>query len=419
MLNNTVYSDQEPESLDSNVQNISEKSLEEEINLLQSKLEQIKKPKKKDNLLLLLLLLLASLLALVVSCLYFYPSEIRKLISKNNSIISNYPSQTSSPQEIMAEQNKKIKESGINLQKVTNVGYEFYLGEIGYSGVSSINDEVKNAITDVIYKSNFPKNLLKNIGIIITNTLAINSNTNIKTPSGTNLRIPNFPAVFLSGGGLYSQSYNNFSLIFINTKKLCSSDYQIYAAMMGQQVKQQSSCYVDNNFLKNTLTHELGHHIGSKMTDAEWVEFYKLRNIPSNTPRQGDVWQTSPTEDFAEVYTNTYTGSDISTTFGLITKTSSYDEADNCQKIHENLLKQYFKNDMSKYYNFIYSGDDFNTDPTLKDSQLQSCRKEVLLNPDKYPDVVKKIEMFGSIYKSISDQTTKDFIKNIVNRLNQ
>jgi len=153
----------------------------------------------------------------------------------------------------------------IVLQKVDNVGYQFYLGQIDHSDAPPLNDDIKNAITETIYKSKFPKKLLNNIGIIIVNTLAITPEKRIKTPYGE-ISIPSFPPVFLSGGGLYTRYHKPMSLIFINSKKICDSSIEMLEEALGRKINSSSSCYVDTNFLSKPLTHELGHHVGSLMT---------------------------------------------------------------------------------------------------------------------------------------------------------
>lgn len=430
MLNNIVYSDKEVEPVNNSVQNISEKSLEEEINILQPEFEQIKKPKKSSNLLLLILLLLASFFILISFLLSNYPSQIRKLISNTSS----------SPTKIKTIYQKATGQeiSTIELQQVDNVGYNFYIGQIDYAKSPPLGDEVKNAITQVIYKSQFPKRLLKDVAIIVVNSLAITPDKKIKTPSGL-ISIPTFPAVFLSGGGLYSQNYGSMSIIYINSKMICSEIDKAFVQALGGKTD-KDTCYVSTEFLSKTLTHELAHHIGSKLTNKEWNKFYQLRNIPANTPKRGQKWETSPTEDFAEVYTNTFTGNEVRTYYGLLTKAYDFMK-DPCDKIIDTIMKTYESNNpepkidysikikgdiMAPYKNWTNAMSEYNTKKSEYkkslevNSQVQDCRRDVLNYPEKYPEVTKTSEYDPGIeYKREVSQQTKDFIKNIVNRLNQ
>jgi len=66
------------------------------------------------------------------------------------------------------------------------------------------------------------------------------------------------------------------------------------------------------------LTHELGHGIALKLTESEWKEFYKLRGIPSGTPKQTTKWELSPEEDFTEVYAHVLVKKPIQTQYGKL-----------------------------------------------------------------------------------------------------
>lgn len=182
----------------------------------------------------------------------------------------------------------------IPLQKVTNVGYVFYLGQIDYPGSPDISDTLKNDVTDIIYKSNFPKSLLSNMAIVFVNTLAVTPDQYIGAPGGK-IKVKDFPPDFMYGGGIYSQvGDNQISIIFINKN------------------------FTELSKLRDVLTHELGHHVGFQLTREEWSAFYKLRKIPQKTPLQTSDWLTSPIEDFAEVYKNIYTGLKIHTAYSSV-----------------------------------------------------------------------------------------------------
>jgi hypothetical protein len=281
----------------------------------------------------------------------------------------------------------------ITLQRVENVGYVFYIGQIDYPGISPISDVTKDNITQIIYKANFPKNLLKSVGIIIVNTLAVSEYEYIKMPE-EEISMPSFSPGFMTGGGVYSGKFGKMSLIFINKTKFDS--------------------------LSEILTHELGHHIGAQLTSEEWKEYYELRGIPSTTSRSGISWGLSPQEDFAEVYRSIFTGSKVRTYYGLLLKSDYLFSEDECGEIYAGLMDNYKK---TKYPNADpWSMPWFVTEEEAgitSNAELQDCRRKVLSNPEGYPIDWRFAELFGPPYYNVIDQATKNFVIQIINRLNR
>ena len=257
--------------------------------------------------------------------------------------------------------------------------------------------------------------------------MAIESTTYIITPGGQ-IPVGSFPPEFLKGGGIYSGTYGRFntSVIFIN-KNLIS------------ELR-----------LKDVLTHELGHHIGRQMTDAEWKEYYELRYIPTGMERTSKEWRLSPQEDFAEVYSNIFTNYKIDTVFGLLESAQGFDMVAKCGVIHDELyFIEYYKQKAEKesidinsiennlkYKSDLQMDEDKELEEIVKskmdemdeykelreilgkiikpNSKLQDCRREILLNPEKYSDDY----FLGVPYISKVSDGTKIFINEIIARLN-
>jgi hypothetical protein len=159
-------------------------------------------------------------------------------------------------------------------------------------------------------------------------------------------------------------------------------DFLYEGGVYGTYQSGRSIIYLNNDVfpkvsLNDVLTHELGHAIGKTLTDADWTKYYQLREIASGTPRYGSNWNLSPAEDFAEVYKNTFTGLDIKTYYGL-----------------------------GSYRGFF--------ERTCKNIQTQSCRQNIMMNPSKYPDDFR----YGTPYKSVVSQSTKDFINAVISKQN-
>jgi hypothetical protein len=222
----------------------------------------------------------------------------------------------------------------------------------------------------------------------------------VRTSTGILNNVPALTPNFLSEGGLYGTYGNGSSssaIIYLN-KSIIASD------------------------LTGTLTHELGHAIGSKLTDADWKKFYQLRNIPTNTPRQGTNWYLSPQEDFAEVFKYTFTGIAVRTYYGLLAPSNpsgSEMALSSCHEIYQNLYDSYApKVDMSNYLNSIMNPVKIDyaaiEAKITANSKMQTCRRNVFANPSKYPDDWE----FGTPYKTSVGQAAKDFIVSIINKLN-
>ena len=284
------------------------------------------------------------------------------------------------------------------LQQVNNLGYTFYLGQI--DNTNNITDTFKNQITKIVSDAHIPKSILKNTPIIILNSLALTGGQYVREPTGALDNVPTLTPNFLSEGGLYGTYGNSSSssaIIYLN-KSIIASD------------------------LTGTLTHELGHAVGSKLTDADWKKFYQLRNIPTNTPRQGTNWYTSPQEDFAEVFKYTFTGIAARTYYGILVPNIGADST-SCTSIYFDLQNSYTPkpdaNDPTAWLQAIANPPKIDYTAIeakiTANPQMQTCRRNVMANPSKY----SSDWAYGvTPYKSSVTQATKDFIVSIVNKLN-
>lgn len=259
---------------------------------------------------------------------------------------------------------------GLSLETVNNIGYTFKLGQIDYENSPNISDDLKNTITNILLDAGFPKNLLNNMAIVIVNTLA--------APDVEAL----FNPIFLKGGGVFTTINNGIAYIFIN-KTIIGNSTQ----------------------LKDVLTHELGHRIDTQLTEQEWVEYYKLRGIPKNTPLNGEAWNLSPREDFADVYTNIFTGSQI--------KTSYYGFLEPVMDPILEILGACGELLMEKSNQLIQNGMMESLKMAGQNSEIQSCRKNIMLHPEKYTNEWR----YGVPYKSVLTDATKNFVQKIINRL--
>lgn len=286
---------------------------------------------------------------------------------------------------ISPPQQQTISGRAVPLQEVKNLGYVFYLGQI--DNTNNITDNLKNQITKIVYNAHFPKDMLKNIPIIILNNLSLTGDQYIPTPAG-NLKVPDLKADFLSEGGIYVTFSSGSAIIFINKP------------------------IIAQGLLAEVLTHELGHAIGSKLTDKDWLKFYQLRNIPTGTPRMGTNWNLSPAEDFAEVYKNTFTGIEVKTYYGQLIPNLGIEM--HCMITYQDAEASYYpkidSSDTNAWINSITKPIkiDYETIKlqTNANPKVQGCRRDVLLNPSKYSSDWQ----YGTPYKTIVNQVTKNFV---------
>lgn len=252
----------------------------------------------------------------------------------------------------------------IPAEKINNVGYTFYLGAIDYTSSSPINDDLKTQVTNIINTARFPQSLLNNLSIILVNSLAASPLMYVETPNGW-IKVNNFSPDFLSEGGFYAQYYSDAAIIFLNKQNVN-----------------------DPTNLKRVLTHELGHGIELQMNDDAWSEYYKLRGIPTKTPRNGSSWTSSPMEDFAEVYKNIFTGLPIATSYGLLSGGQSWDgKESDWGPCMQKFMELSFMTNLSDA-------------AVLKNTELQNCRRKNI-----------------SHYRSVVDEKTKEFVMKIVDQL--
>jgi hypothetical protein len=178
-------------------------------------------------------------------------------------------------------------------------GHEFYTAKIDQSGSIDIGSEPKQSIAKLFNSIDFPPALSKNLIIALIDPTMVKPNDRLNIPWA-----PGELSIELQ------------------------PEYGTYQDVWGGSVIALNNL---TGFDRIVLMHEFGHLIGNRLTDEEWQEYYKLRAIPSNTPRSSDNWALSPQEDFAEVYKAVYKsavvavweerGWSIQTNFGILMPT--------------------------------------------------------------------------------------------------
>jgi len=285
----------------------------------------------------------------------------------------------------------------VPLQEVKNLGYDFYIAQIDSQGVNNLTDDFKNQVTKIVYDTHFPQSILTNLPIIILNNLALTGDQYVTISTG-NLRIPDLKPDFLSEGGIYATFTSNSAIIFINKPIIAQ----------GQ--------------LTNVLAHELGHAVGATLSDQDWKKYYQLRGITAGTSRHGTNWNLSPEEDFAEVYKNTFTGIDVRTFYGQLMPMVGMDIG-SCRTVYFNAESNYTpkvdSSNPSAYWQSMLRPSNVDTSAieakAEADSSVQACRRGVMSNPSAHSSDWS----FGTPYKSVVNQATKNFIVSIATRLNQ
>jgi hypothetical protein len=315
-----------------------------------------------------------------------------------NDIFSSGP--TSKSSQTPSASVKTNSGTQVTLQEVKNLGYDFYLGEIETSGTTNINDDLKNQITKVAYTAQFPTSLLKTVPIIILNNLALTGDQYISVPSG-NLKVPDLKGEWLSEGGIYVTFSSGAAVIFINKPIIAQGRFT------------------------EVLTHELGHAVGSKLTDQEWTKFYSLRGIPTGTVRHGTNWNLSPEEDFAEVYKNIFTGIAVRTFYGQLTPSIGDIDMGSCMSVYMDAQNRYTPksetdpNDPSAWLKAMQNPPKVDyaavSSQANADAKVQACRKDVMMNQAAH----QSDWAYGVPYKSNVGPATKTFVQGIVTQLNQ
>lgn len=285
-------------------------------------------------------------------------------------------------------------------------GYDLYTSKVDSTGNIDIGSEQKQNIVKLLNALGYPKKLTTKLIIASLDPTIVKENDTLQIP-WTGYPVKFSSATRMENSGLFTQiDGKEGAIIFINNTA---------------------------NFNTETLTHELGHYIGTQMTEDEWRKFYKLRHIASGTPRLGSSWESSPTEDFAEVYKATYNQSplevsrvthrqsgsnewDIKTIYGiLVPSQTNLIIDDKCYELEQELVSKYVLahspvNNGMPYFDFSANAEQNNKarDVVQSSSELQKCRRDNN-GISKYTG--------GYIYTSQLDEQTKEFVRSLITRL--
>jgi hypothetical protein len=284
----------------------------------------------------------------------------------------------------LAVQTNSVGTKTYPFERIDLWGYTFYTSKIDGGGSVDIGSQNKQTIGKLLVSLSFPPDLTNSLGIVAADPTLMKSGDQFQVPWLGTMQIP---LAFQPEGGLYTQ-IGSGALIFLN------GGYDL-----------------------SVLTHELGHQIGSHMTDQEWSQYYKLRGISASAPRRSGNWNLSPEEDFAEVYRTTYgQGGPIQTHYGLLmaSNDSSYsDFISSCSDEYNQAQQDYIKaHSTSSPYSFSLPSSDMlkkaeeaaNSSPVV-----QVCRR----------DNNKASPFGGVLYTYQVSPATKQFIQNIVTSLKQ
>ncbi len=281
------------------------------------------------------------------------------------------------------------------VQHISLWGYEFYTSKVDQTGNIDIGSEQKQTIAKLLKNLGFPPNLTSNLVIVNTDPAIIGPNDKIQLPwSGSDV----VTIALQPEGGLYDHVLNG-AVIFLNNLS-------------------------GNN--SAVLTHELGHHIGYYLTDAEWVQFYKLRGIPDNMPKYSSNWNLAPQEDFAEAYKATYKSSvvgsggysfggnewAVKTQYGSLVPRLGLDTVPTCEKLYSQAVQNYIQaNTAENSYGFSVPINVINKAESVANDnpQVQKCRR----------DNIGSLEpLFGGLlYGSQVNPATEQFVKDVVARM--
>lgn len=260
-------------------------------------------------------------------------------------------------------------------------GHEFYTSKIDQSGSVDIGSVSKQRIAKLLNSLSFPPRLTQKLLFVHVDPTITKPNDKVKIPwAGGDASIALQPQ-----GGSYQKIYGG-SVIALNN--LISFNHSL-------------------------LTHELGHIIGSELTNEEWKQYYKLRNIPSDASWDGD-WKLSPGEDFAEVYKAVYISSPVMTQYGLLVPASIFEIETPCFEMASKIEQEYIKKNstptnISGFGTISGELREKAKDATTRNSEVQSCRR-ANNKPDSF--------LGEMLYINQLDDATVKFIKNIINRLN-